>query len=113
MVLNAATGFTNRNLRAQVAGLLGTAYTSSQMTYELRRLRGKGLFHRLERINVYVLTRDGIRVTLFYKERHYRLLAPLLASDLPPAPVELRRALREVDRSVDHHVASARIKAAA
>lgn len=113
MALNAVTGFTNRSLRAHVAGLLGIAYTSSQMTYDLRRLKGKGLIHRLERTNVYVLTPDGIRVTLFYKKVHDRLLAPLLAADLPPAPIPLRRALREVDRSVDDYVAGARIKAAA
>jgi len=37
--LLAATGFTNKNLRVLIAGLLGSAYTPGQMTYDLRRLR--------------------------------------------------------------------------
>src|SRR4030081_2536552 len=49
IALNATVGFTNRSLRAHVAGLLGTAYTTSQMTYDLRRLRRKGLIQRLPR----------------------------------------------------------------
>jgi hypothetical protein len=37
--LKAIAGFTNHSLRAHVAGLLGAPYTTSQMTYDLRRLR--------------------------------------------------------------------------
>ena len=92
--LNAVAGFTNRSLRAQVAGLLGAPYTASQMTYDLRRLRRKGLIRRLARSNTYVLTADGIRVAVFYTKVHDRLLGPLLAADHPPAPLELRQALR-------------------
>jgi hypothetical protein len=40
--LLAATGFTNKNLRVLIAGLLGSAYTPSQMTYDLRRHRLNG-----------------------------------------------------------------------
>ena len=42
-------GFQNRDLRTQVAHLLGVAlgdYSASQMSYDLRRLRRKGLIHR-------------------------------------------------------------------
>src|SRR4030081_3559599 len=56
ITLNAVVGFTNRSLRAQVAGLLATRYTSSQMTYDLRRLRRKGLIRRQPRSNTYLLT---------------------------------------------------------
>jgi hypothetical protein len=42
MVVHAVAGFSNRSLRALVAGLLGTTYTASQMTYDLRRLRRQG-----------------------------------------------------------------------
>ena len=31
----AATGFTNKTLRVLIAGLLGSAYTPGQMTYDL------------------------------------------------------------------------------
>ena len=109
--LHAVNGFTNRSLRALVAGLLGDLYTTAQMTYDLRRLRLKGLIRRLEHQNRYVVTPDGIKVAVFYTKLHDRLLRPLLAADLPPAPLELRRALRVVERSVDDYVTNARIAA--
>ncbi|MGH4014959.1 MAG: hypothetical protein ACRDSL_13770 [Pseudonocardiaceae bacterium] len=34
-VVHTITGFTNRSLRAQVSTLLGTAYTTGQMSYDL------------------------------------------------------------------------------
>jgi hypothetical protein len=54
--LLAATGFTNKRLRALVAELLGTPYRPGQMTYDLRRLRRHGLIRRIPRTNRYVLT---------------------------------------------------------
>ena len=60
--LLAATGFTNKNLRVLIAGLLGSTYTPGQMTYDLRRLRLNGLIRRLPRTNRYTLTEDGIRI---------------------------------------------------
>jgi hypothetical protein len=109
--LHAVAGFTNGSLRALVAGLLGDHYSAAQMTYDLRRLRLKGLIRRLEHQNRYVVTGEGIRVALFYTKLQNRLLRPLLAADLPPAPLELRRALRVVERTVDDYVAGARIAA--
>jgi hypothetical protein len=109
--LHAVNGFTNGSLRALIAGLLGAPYSAAQMTYDLRRLRLKGLIRRLEHQNRYVVTHDGIKVAVFYTKLHDRLLRPLLAADLPPAPLELRRALRVVERSVDDYVAGARIAA--
>jgi hypothetical protein len=85
VLLNAVVGFTNRSLRAQVSGLLGGGYTSAQMTYDLRRLRLKGLIRRIERTNRYVLTPEGIRVAVFSTKLYNRLLGPLLAADRPPA----------------------------
>ena len=64
--LHVITGFTNRSLRARVSSLLGVPYSMSQMSYDLRRLRLKGLITRLPRSNTYVLTPDGQRVAIFY-----------------------------------------------
>jgi hypothetical protein len=100
ITLNAVTGFTNRSLRAQVAGLLGTQYGPSQMTYDLRRLRRKGLIRRRSHSNSYVLTPDGVHVAIFYTKVYGRLLRPLLADDRPPASSELRQALRVVDTHI-------------
>ena len=113
MVVHAVAGFTNRSLRALVAGKLGTTYTAVQMTYDLRPLRLHGLIYRLPHTNTYLPTPDGIRVAVFYTKLHDRLLSPLLAADHPPAPQNLRAALRTIDRAVDEYVATARLRPAA
>src|SRR6185437_2564039 len=100
ITINAVAGFTNRSLRAQIDGLIATTYSSSQMTYDLRRLRRKGLIQRIPRTNTYALTSDGIRVAVFYTKLQKRLLRPLLAADQPPVIPELRQALRVIDNHV-------------
>lgn len=80
--LLAATGFTNKNLRVLMTGLLGgTNYTPGQMTYDLRRLRLNSLIRRLPRSNRYVLTDDGVRIAVFYTKIYNRLLVPLTAAN--------------------------------
>ena len=111
--LLAATGITNQSLRALMTGLLHTPYSPGQMTYDLRRLRLHGLIRRLGHTNRYVLTPDGIKVAVFYTKLHNRLLRPLLAADQPPAPTELRAALRTLDQHVDGYIARARLSTAA
>ena len=113
LTVHAVAGFNNRRLRALVAGLLGTTYTSSQMTYDLRRLRLHGLIARIPRSNTYFLTPQGLRVALFYTKVHDRLLGPLLAADRPPAPLPLRRALHAINDTIDSYVDHARIRPAA
>jgi hypothetical protein len=112
LLLTSVVGFTHRSLRAQVTGLLGQAYSASQMSYDLTRLRRKGLIRRLPRTNTYVLTSDGVGFAVFYTKVHDRLLVPLLAADHPPAPPQLRQALRVIDRSVNDYVRQARVEAA-
>lgn len=112
-LVHVVVGFTNRSLCARVSPPLGDLYTSAQMTYDLRRLRLKGLVRRIPRSNRYVLTPEGLRWAVFYTKLQHRLLGPLLDADKPPAPIELRRALRVIDRSVDSYIARARIRPAA
>lgn len=111
--LLAATGITNKSLRALMTGLLHAPYTPGQMTYDLRRLRLAGLIRRIEHTNRYVLTPDGLKVAIFYTKLHNRLLRPLLAADQPQAPPELRAALRTIDQHVSSYIAHARLGAAA
>jgi hypothetical protein len=113
-VLHAVTGFTNKSLRGLIAGLLGTDYTASQMTYDLRRLRLHGLIERVPRTNTYTLTADGVRVAVFFTKVHGRVLRPLLAApDQPPAPIELRRALATIDHVITDYADRARLGPAA
>jgi hypothetical protein len=112
--VHAVAGFTNKSLRGLVAGLLGADYTRSQMTYDLRRLRLHGLIQRIEGTNTYTVTPDGIRVAVFYRKVHDRVLRPLVAAaDQPPAPTELRRALATIDRVINEYVDHARLRPAA
>ena len=111
--LLAATGITNKSLRALMTGLLHAPYTPGQMTYDLRRLRLTGLIRRIEHTNHYVLTPDGIKVAVFYTKLHNRLLRPLLAADQPQAPPELRTALRVIDHHISTYITHARLSAAA
>ena len=113
LVVHAVTGFTNKSLRGQVAGLVGRDYSSSQMSYDLRRLRLHGLIDRQEGTNTYSLTSERIRVAVFYTKLRSRLLAPLLEADKPPASPELRRALHIIDHAVTDYVVGARLGAAA
>ena len=113
LLVHAVTGFTNKSLRGPVAGLLGSDYTRNQMTYDLRRLRLHGLIQRVPHTNTYVTTPEGIRVAVFYTKLHRRLLGPLLEADRPPAPAELRAALRTIDSALRDYVNDARLGAAA
>jgi hypothetical protein len=113
LVIHAVTGFTNKSLRGQMAGLLRSTYSTSQMSYDLRRLRLHGLIQRTPGTNIYTLTPEGIRVAVFYTKLHARLLHPLLDADQPPAPLEMRRALTTIERLLGDYLANARLGAVA
>jgi hypothetical protein len=91
----------NRSLRIAVAqrleGVLNT-YSSAQMTYDLRRLRLKGLIERIGNSQRYRLTDLGIRVVTFFTKLYHRLFAPGLAALLPDQafPSDLAQALDQV-----------------
>lgn len=55
---------------------------------------------------------DGVAFAVFYTKLANRPLQPLMAN-APPAPPELRRALRVIDRTIDDAIDRARLKAAA
>ena len=91
----------NSSLRGAVAqrleGVLET-YSSAQMTYDLRRLRLKGLIERIEKSHRYRLTILGMKVVTFFTKLYHRLFAPGLAALLPdqPFPSDLTIALNQV-----------------
>jgi hypothetical protein len=91
----------NRTLRVAVAqrleGILDK-YSSAQMTYDLRRLRLKGLIERIGNSHRYRLTDLGIKVVTFFTKLYHRLFAPGLAALLPDQafPSDLAVALDQV-----------------
>jgi hypothetical protein len=96
-------GFRNRDLRPQVAALLGQPYSSAQMTYDLRRLRLKGLIHRIPQTHRYTATTYGLKVAFFYAKVYLRILRPSWTALLPendPLPRPLRLALDRLDAEI-------------
>lgn len=50
---------------------------------------------------------------IFYTKIHDRVLAPLFTAGRPPAPPQLRDALRTIQQVIDDRLASARLPVAA
>lgn len=111
--LCAVTGITNKSLRALMTGLLGTAYSMNQASYDLSRLARNGLIARIPHRNQYTLTGDGLRFAIFYTKVHDRVLRPLMAGDQPQAPPALRAALCAIDAEIRQRISAARLPAAA
>jgi len=59
-------GFRNRDLRPHVEARWGRPYVAAQMTYDLRRLRLKGLIHRIPNTHRYTATSYGVKVAVFF-----------------------------------------------
>jgi hypothetical protein len=96
-----------------VSQLLDGSYSTNQMTYDLRRLRLKGLVTRVEHTNTYTMSESGIRFAVTYTKLGHSVLPPLLAADHPPAPIELRRAFGVIDHHVEEDLDRARLRMAA
>lgn len=100
------SGLTNPGLRQHMASRWSPDYTSAQATYDLRRLRLKGLIQRIEHTNTYRVTAQGRTVATFLTKLAGRIIIPAL-TDLdptrpqPPAPRPLTTAWREYERQLD------------
>jgi hypothetical protein len=105
-------GFRHRDLLPQVADLLGSEYSTHQLTYDLRRLRLKGMIWRVPHSHRYLITPYGCKVALFFTRLHALVFRPGFAALDPsvPIPGPLAEALANVEQEVknliDHaHVA--------
>jgi hypothetical protein len=95
---NIPSPVTNKTLRQSVGQALGVppeTYSSAKMSYDLRRLRFKGLIERIPNSHRYVLTALGIKVATFFTKLYERLFRPGLAALIPdqPCPSDLAQAL--------------------
>ena len=100
-------GFDNRQLRTQMAPLLGVAveaWSPGRMSYDLRRLRLHGLIERIPRSRRYRVTAAGVRTALCYQRTYARVLRPALAAVFDPNPPRgsrLKRTVEVFDREID------------
>jgi hypothetical protein len=70
-------GFSNRDLRAHLAPLLGqdpSTMTQGRMTYDLRRLRLHQLIERIPHTHRYQVTPFGLQTAMFFSRTYSRLL---------------------------------------
>ena len=110
-------GFSNRDLRDQVAALTGqlsTAITPGRMTYDLRRLRLHGMIERIPKTHRYFLTPFGLRVALFFTRAHARLYRPSVtqfSSKAPPANSPLARCFQKLEHTIDTYIREAKLAA--
>ena len=109
-------GLTNRSLRERVAELI-PGYSASQATYDLRRLRRKGLIRRLPRSHRYELTDLGRMIAVFFTKTHTRIVNPSLAELDPKLPdpiartTPLGRPRRDFERALEARIQQAAIAA--
>jgi hypothetical protein len=107
-------GLTNKSLRELVAGLI-PGYSPRQMTYDLRRLRRKGLIRRLDGSQRYELTDHGRRTAVFFTKTYTRILTPSLAELDPSLPDQiaqrspLARAWRAFEHALESRIADAQL----
>jgi hypothetical protein len=100
-------GFTNRDLRHNLGPLLGRnpeQITTSQASYDLRRLRTHGLITRIRGTHRYQVTDTGLHHALFLTRLHDRFLRTGLAELTdpdPPTPSPLRAVTRAYQTALD------------
>jgi hypothetical protein len=114
LFLHIPNGFTNSSLRLHVADLMAVSdetYAASQMSYDLRRLRLKGLIYRYPNSYRYQLTTYGWKVALLLTKFNRRIFQPAFAAlDLTnPVPQPLAKALEQVDLNLDDLFTQARL----
>ena len=110
-------GFSNRDLRTNLAALCGQPVdqlTQGRMTYQLRRLRLHGLIERIPKTHRYRLTSFGFRVAVFCTRTYARILRPGLGRVLPATSTSqclLRRSFDKLEQEVNSWVAHANLAA--
>lgn len=107
-------GFRHAEVREIVASLLGLApdaYTPSQMSYDLRRLRLKGLIARLAGKHIYILTTYGRKVAYLMtklQQRIFHLASSALETTFTISS-PLARTFQQLDAELAQLVANAQL----
>jgi hypothetical protein len=110
-------GLTNATLRSHMSALLGVDYRASQATYDLRRLRLKGLIERIAHSNRYRITDHGRRVATLFTRLTKHVVIPALAALRDTSrpsrrtPPPLAAAWRNYDREIKRLLKRSRLAA--
>jgi hypothetical protein len=109
-------GLTNRSLRELIAEQV-PGYSARQATYDLRRLRRKGLIRRVPRSHRYELTDHGRMIAVFFTKTHTRIVNPSLAELDPRLPNAIANTTalggpwRQFEHALDDRIKQAAIAA--
>jgi hypothetical protein len=110
-------GFSNRDLRQQMAILTGQPpekITQGKMTYDLRRLRFHAMIERIPKTHRYRVTDFGLRVALFFTRVHARLYRPCMVeimANSPPETSDLARPFTKLEQEIDKRIQKAKLVA--
>jgi hypothetical protein len=107
-------GFRHADVREIIPSLLGIApeaYTASQMSYDLRRLRLKGLIARIAGKHTYILTTYGRKVVYLMTKLQQRIfvVASAALETTTAWPSQLARVFRQLDAQLDNLVTNAQL----
>jgi len=101
-------GFSNRELRDHVAQLLARTpgeFRPGQMTYQLRRLRLKGLSTRIPKTHRYEVADDGLQAALFYTSS-YSTIIHTNSAERPRLQQNVLESIRRTVRSTQNKTAA-------
>ena len=109
-------GFANKDLRTHTAELRGLdpgAVTTGQITYDLRRLKHRGLITRIPGTHRYQVRDHGLDTAKFLTTVHDRLLPTGLAELAAPKPASsrLKAAATAYRKAVDTLTATTQLAA--
>lgn len=110
-------GFSNRELREQLAPLQGVpvdSFTQGRMTYDLRRLRLHGFIERIPKSHRYRVTTFGLRSALFFTRTYARIIRPGLALVTPEQLRDdspLGKSFQNLEREMDDWCERAKLAA--
>jgi len=107
-------GFRHADVREILPSLLGIApeaYTASQMSYDLRRLRLKGLIARIAGKHTYILTTYGRKVVYLMTKLQQRIfvVASAALETTTTLSSQLAHAFRQLDTELDKLVTNAQL----
>jgi hypothetical protein len=98
-------GFANKDLRTVIAELRAIPpekLTPGQITYDLRRLRARGLITRVPHTHRYIITDHGLHTAMFLSAVHDRFLPTGLAQLNDPSSPPLRQASRAYQQAFEN-----------
>ena len=109
-------GFRSKQFRELLAPLLGidpAQLSSGRVSYDLRRLRLRGLIERIPSTHRYRVTVEGLRVALFYARVHARIIRPGLSQliRMPASHSKLTKAFSNLVNEIDHLCETAKLAA--